>query len=85
MVGEVYNIGGINEVDNLTLVKTICKLMDEYKPENAPHSKLITFVEDRKGHDWRYAIDNSKIQNELGWKPSQAFDKMFRQTIEFYL
>ncbi|APD50919.1 hypothetical protein AUF42_06910 [Francisella hispaniensis FSC454] len=59
--------------------------MDEYKPENAPHSKLITFVEDRKGHDWRYAIDNSKIQNELGWKPSQDFDKMFRQTIEFYL
>ncbi|MBK2243564.1 dTDP-glucose 4,6-dehydratase [Francisella tularensis] len=85
VVGEVYNIGGINEVDNLTLVKTICKLMDEYKPENAPHSNLITFVEDRKGHDWRYAIDNSKIQNELGWKPSQDFDKMFRQTIEFYL
>ncbi|QIV95708.1 dTDP-glucose 4,6-dehydratase [Allofrancisella inopinata] len=85
VVGEVYNIGGINEVDNLTLVKTICKLMDEYKPENAPHSKLITFVEDRKGHDWRYAIDNSKIQNELGWKPSQDFEKMFKQTIGFYL
>ncbi|GAB4224122.1 MAG: dTDP-glucose 4,6-dehydratase [Francisella sp.] len=85
VVGEVYNIGGMNEIDNLTLVKNICKLMDEYRPENSPHSKLITFVEDRKGHDWRYAIDNSKIQNELGWKPSQDFNKMFRKTIEFYL
>ena len=85
LIGEVYNIGGINEIDNLTLVNTICKLMDKYKPENALHSKLITFVKDRKGHDWRYAIDNSKIQNELGWKPSQDFEKMFKQTIEFYL
>ncbi len=84
-VGEVYNIGGKNEVDNLTLVKTICQLMDDYRPDNAPHQKLIKFVEDRKGHDWRYAIDNSKIQNELGWKPSQDFEKMFKQTIEFYL
>ena len=84
-VGEVYNIGGKNEVDNLTLVKTICQLMDNYHPDNAPHQKLIEFVEDRKGHDWRYAIDNSKIQNELGWRPSQNFEKMFKQTIEFYL
>ena len=85
VIGEVYNVGGINEVDNLTLVHTICKLMDDYKPENSPHSQLIKFVEDRKGHDWRYAIDNSKIQNDLGWKPSQDFEKMFKQTIEFYL
>ena len=84
-VGEVYNIGGKNEVDNITLVKTICKLMDQYKPDNAPHEKLIQYVEDRKGHDWRYAIDNSKIQNQLGWKPSQDFDKFFKQTIEFYI
>ena len=77
LLSEVYNVGGINEVDNLTLVHTICKLMDAYKPEHAPHSKLIKFVEDRKGHDWRYAIDNSKIQNDLGWKPSQDFEKMF--------
>ena len=83
--GEVYNVGGINEVDNLTLVHTICDLMDGYNPENAPHKSLITFVEDRKGHDWRYAIDNTKIQEELGWKPSQDFTKMFKQTIEFYL
>ena len=85
VLGEVYNVGGINEIDNLTLVNIICKLMDEYKPQNAPHNHLITYVEDRKGHDWRYAIDNSKIQNDLGWKPSQNFEKMFKQTIEFYL
>ncbi len=84
-VGDVYNIGGKNEVDNLTLVKTICHLMDKYHPHNAPHQQLISFVEDRKGHDWRYAIDNSKIQNKLGWKPSQDFEKMFKQTIEFYI
>jgi dTDP-glucose 4,6-dehydratase len=59
--------------------------MDDYKPQNAPHNKLITYVEDRKGHDWRYAIDNSKIQNDLSWKPSQNFEQMFKQTIEFYL
>ena len=85
VLGEVYNVGGINEIDNLTLINTICKLMDEYKPEYAPHNKLISFVEDRKGHDWRYAIDNGKIQSELDWKPSQDFERMFKQTIEFYL
>lgn len=85
IVGEVYNIGAINEVDNLTLINTICKLMDEYKPRNAPHNRLISFVEDRKGHDWRYAIDNGKIQSELGWKPSQDFERMFKETIEFYI
>lgn len=84
-VGEVYNVGGKNEVDNLTLVKMICQLMDQYKPENAPHENLISFVEDRKGHDWRYAIDNSKIQSELNWNPSEDFKKMFKETIEFYL
>ena len=84
-LGQVYNIGGQNEVDNLTLVKTICKLMDDYKPDQGPHDKLISFIRDRKGHDWRYAIDNSKIQNELGWKPSQDFKKMLKKTIEFYL
>ncbi len=84
-VGEVYNVGGKNEVDNITLVRTICELMDGSRPEHAPHEKLITFVEDRKGHDWRYAIDNSKIQNELSWRPSQDFTEMFRETIKFYL
>jgi len=84
-VGEVYNVGGMNEVNNLTLVNVICDLIDEYRPMNAPHKNLIKFVEDRKGHDWRYAIDNSKLQNNLGWKPSQNFNRMFKQTIEFYL
>ena len=84
-LGEVYNVGGKNEVDNITIVNTICKLMNEYMPHNAPHEKLIKYVEDRKGHDWRYAIDNSKIQNQLGWKPSKDFDKFFKQTIEFYI
>lgn len=84
-VGEVYNIGGDNEINNLTLVKTICELIDGYRPHNAPHDELISFVEDRKGHDWRYAINNSKIQTELGWQPSLDFEKMFKHTIEFYL
>ena len=85
IVGEVYNIGGINEVDNLTLINTICKLMGEYKPRNAPHNRLISFVENRKGHYWRYAIDNRKIQSELGWKLSQDFERMFKETIKFYI
>lgn len=85
IIGETYNIGGMNEVDNLSLVNTICELMDNYQPEYFPHNKLISFVEDRKGHDWRYAIDISKIQNDLGWKPSQNFNKMLKQTVEFYL
>lgn len=83
-VSEVYNIGGENEVDNLTLVKRICQLMDEVKPELAPHESLITFVEDRKGHDWRYAIDASKVKEELSWEPSQKFTDMLKQTLNFY-
>ncbi len=84
-IGQVYNVGGQNEVDNLSLVKTICQLMDDYRPQGSPHASLIHFVEDRKGHDWRYAIDNRKIQRELNWKPSQNFKTMLQQTIEFYL
>ena len=84
-VGETYNIGGNNEISNLALVKTICRLMDSYRPQNAPHNKLISFVEDRQGHDWRYGIDNAKIQNTLGWQPTQDFDSMLRKTIEFYI
>ena len=84
-LGEVYNIGGINEIDNITLVKKICNLMDDYNPQNSPHENLIEFVQDRKGHDWRYAIDNNKIRTELNWEPSKDFNRMFRNTIEFYL
>ena len=84
-MGEVYNVGGKNEICNLDLIKVICQLMDRYRPENAPHEKLISFVEDRKGHDWRYAIDNSKMLNELQWEPSGDIERLFSETVEFYL
>lgn len=84
-VGEVYNIGGDNEIDNLTLVKMICHMMDEYQSDKAPHRDLIHFVEDRQGHDWRYAIDSGKMYYQLGWQPSQNFEAMLQRTIEFYV
>ena len=84
-LGEVYNIGGNNELDNITLVRNICKIMDELKPEGAPHEKLISFVIDRKGHDRRYAIDTSKIENELGLAPSTNFGESLKDTILYYI
>ncbi len=84
-IGEIYNIGGNNEIDNLTLIKNICHIMDDYHPQAVSHEKLMTFVEDRKGHDFRYAIDNSKIQNELGWQPTKDFKTLLNKTVEFYL
>ena len=77
-VGEVYNIGGNNEVQNIDIVKMICKALD--KPES-----LIEFVTDRKGHDLRYAIDSSKIQKELGWSPATKFEDGLQKTIDWYL
>ncbi|HFF3670066.1 dTDP-glucose 4,6-dehydratase [Legionella pneumophila] len=85
MVGEVYNIGGNNELDNLSLIKMICQMMDDFKPMEKPYDSLITFVEDRKGHDKRYAIDNSKIQKELGWAPQGDFMHKLSNTIKYYL
>lgn len=85
VTGQTYNIGGDNEIDNLTLVKNICQLMDEIQPKGEPYEKLITFVEDRQGHDWRYAIDNTKICSELNWQPKQKFKELFAKTIRFYL
>jgi len=73
-LGEVYNIGGINEWANIDICQLICQLMDEHKPENAPHNKLITFVTDRAGHDWRYAIDATKMHDDLGWQPGETFE-----------
>ncbi len=67
-LGETYNIGGDNELSNIGLAKKICELMDKLKSENKPHEKLITFVEDRKGHDLRYAVNSAKLGQELGWK-----------------
>ena len=84
-LGETYNIGGWNEKTNLEVVQTICAILDELRPQNAPHAKLITYVKDRPGHDQRYAIDASKIERELGWKPQETFDTGLRKTVEWYL
>ncbi|MDR2001187.1 MAG: dTDP-glucose 4,6-dehydratase [Zoogloeaceae bacterium] len=85
-VGETYNIGGWNEMPNLTIVKTICALLDEMKPDPAGrYERLITFVADRPGHDRRYAIDARKIERELGWRPAETFATGIRKTVRWYL
>lgn len=83
--GEVYNIGGQCERDNLALAQQICSLMDVYQPQNAPHARLVSFVTDRPGHDQRYAIDNSKIQTELGWTPQHTLQQGLSKTLNFYM
>lgn len=85
--GETYNIGGNNEVKNIDLVYKLCELMDELAPDLPvrPSQELITFVKDRLGHDRRYAIDASKIKNELGWTPAQTLEGGLRETIEWFL
>jgi dTDP-glucose 4,6-dehydratase len=86
-VGEVYNIGGRCERTNLEVVRHICDLLDEICPQSAfkPHQALITFVKDRPGHDWRYSIDCSKIESELGWRPKETFASGLKKTIDWYL
>ncbi len=84
-LGEVYNIGGINEWANIDICKLICQLMDERKPENSPHEKLITFVRDRAGHDWRYAIDARKMNDKLDWQPDESFETGIKKTVACYL
>jgi dTDP-glucose 4,6-dehydratase len=86
-IGETYNIGGQNELKNLDVVHTICSVLDELKPSDPvnPHSKLIKFVTDRPGHDRRYAMDTTKIDAELGWKPRETFATGIRKTVEWYL
>ncbi|MGM0611932.1 MAG: dTDP-glucose 4,6-dehydratase [Bacteroidota bacterium] len=85
-VGETYNIGGNNEWKNIDLIRLLCDIMDEkLGREKGSSSKLITFVKDRAGHDMRYAIDSSKIQQELGWKPSVDFEQGLRNTVDWYL
>jgi dTDP-glucose 4,6-dehydratase len=83
--GETYNIGGNSEKTNLEVVHAVCAILDELHPAGAPHARLITFVQDRAGHDWRYAIDASKIRRELGWEPQKRFDSGLRKTVEWYL
>ena len=86
-IGECYNIGGNNEQTNINIVKTICQTMDELCPDLAhgPCESLITYVQDRPGHDRRYAIDASKIADELGWKPAMEFSTGIRRTVQWYL
>lgn len=88
-VGETYNIGGHNEKANIEVVKTICALLEELVPNKpagiAHYQDLITYVKDRPGHDVRYAIDASKIERELGWKPQETFESGIRKTVEWYL
>ena len=84
-IGESYNIGGNAEARNIDIVRKICALMDENAPTTARHDRLITFVKDRPGHDFRYAIDASKIRADLGWTPSVTLDEGLRRTVTWYL
>ena len=86
-VGRKYNIGGFNEVKNIEVVKIICQLLDELRPRPAgqSYSELITHVPDRPGHDRRYAIDATRIERELDWRPEETFETGLRRTVEWYL
>ncbi|MFV0473881.1 MAG: dTDP-glucose 4,6-dehydratase [Pikeienuella sp.] len=84
-VGETYNIGGDAEAQNIEIVRAICAILDELRPGGGPHERLISFVADRPGHDFRYAIDATKIRDELGWRPSVTLQEGLRRTVEWYL
>jgi dTDP-glucose 4,6-dehydratase len=82
-VGEIYNVGGDKELNNLELATMICKLLDERKPKDTKYEEQIMFVEDRLGHDFRYAVDFSKIHKELGWNPTKDFEGKLVETIKW--
>jgi dTDP-glucose 4,6-dehydratase len=86
-LGEIYNVGGRNEKANLDVVNTLCRILDEEQPraDGKPYADQITFVPDRPGHDRRYAIDATKIERELGWKPEETFETGIRKTVRWYL
>ncbi len=86
-LGETYNIGGWNDKTNLSVVQTICQILDELRPraDGQSYAQQITFVKDRPGHDRRYAIDARKIERELGWRPAETFDTGIRKTVQWYL
>jgi dTDP-glucose 4,6-dehydratase len=83
--GETYNIGGNNERDNLYIANTICEILDEIKPKSKSYKEQISFVKDRAGHDFRYAIDASKIESQLHWKADENFESGIRKTIDWYI
>ncbi len=83
--GETYAVGGCNEQRNIDVVRGICGLMDRMSPAGAPHDRLIKFVDDRPGHDRRYAIDASKLENELSWRPRETFESGLEKTVGWYL
>ena len=84
--GETYNVGGRNERQNIEVVQTVCDVLDELKPHpDGSYRNLITYVEDRPGHDKRYAIDAAKLETELGWKAEESFDSGIRKTVQWYL
>lgn len=85
--GQTYNVGGHNERTNLEVVRTVCRILDELRPraDKKPYESLIAFVQDRPGHDLRYAIDPTKLMTELGWKPRENFDSGIRRTVQWYL
>jgi dTDP-glucose 4,6-dehydratase len=84
-VGEVYNVGGGAERRNIDVVRALCAILDELKPGTGKYESLIAFVEDRPGHDRRYAMDSAKIRRELGWRAKESFDSGLHKTIQWYL
>ncbi|WP_337270467.1 dTDP-glucose 4,6-dehydratase, partial [Oryzifoliimicrobium ureilyticus] len=84
-ISETYNVGGRNERRNIDVVTRICELMDAIRPRADSHKRLITYVDDRPGHDARYAIDADKLENELGWRAQENFDSGIEKTVCWYL
>jgi len=85
-LGETYNVGGLNEMTNIDIVRTICRILDELEPgPDGPYEQLISFVKDRLGHDRRYAINADKIESELDWRPAETFATGIRKTVAWYL
>ncbi len=84
-IGETYCIGGNNEISNKKIVEIICTELDNLKPRKKPHKKLIKYIEDRKGHDFRYSINSNKVKNELDWEPSNDFNSLLIKTVQWYV
>lgn len=84
-VGATYTVGGRSERTNLQVAQAVCDLLDELRPEGGPHRRLITLVDDRPGHDQRYAVDTARIERDLGWRPEETFETGLRKTVRWYL